>query len=110
MRTTRRVFVLLALLAASVQGATLDRSAVLREAVDLYKQAVEKDHIRGAVLYVAQRGEVLLHEPVGYRHFESRTPMQKDTLFRMASNTKPVVATAVMMLQEDGKLSIDDPV
>lgn len=36
--------------------------------------------------------------------------MQKDTLFRMASNTKPVVATAIMMLAEEGKLSIDDPV
>lgn len=110
MRLNRHAFVLIALLAASVQGATLDRAAVLREAVDLYKQAIEKDHLRGAVLYVAQRGEVLLHEPVGYRHVESRAPMQKDTLFRMASNTKPVVATAVMMLQEDGKLSIDDPV
>ena len=74
------------------------------------KHAVDKDHLRGAVLYVAQRGQVVLHEAVGYRHFESRAPMQKDTLFRMASNTKPVVATAVMMLQEDGKLSVDDPV
>jgi CubicO group peptidase (beta-lactamase class C family) len=110
MQLTRRALLLVALLAASVQIAALDRAALLREALDLYKQAVEKDHIRGAVLYVAHRGEVLLHEPVGYRHFETRAPMQKDTLFRMASNTKPVVATAVMMLQEDGKLSIDDPV
>ena len=86
------------------------RAALLREAVDLFKTAVEKDHIRGAVVYVAERGEVVLHEAVGYRHHASRAPMQKDTLFRMASNTKPVVATAVMMLQEDGKLSIDDPV
>jgi CubicO group peptidase (beta-lactamase class C family) len=107
---TRRAFVLIALLAASVQIVAIDRAALLREAVDLYTQAVENDHIRGAVLYVAERGQVLLHEPVGYRHFESRAPMQKDTLFRMASNTKPVVAAAVMMLQEDGKLSIDDPV
>ena len=110
MQLFRRVSVFSALLAASVQVAAIDRAALLRDAVDLYKQAVEKDHIRGAVLYVAQRGEVLLQEPVGYRDFESRAPMQKDTLFRMASNTKPVVATAVMMLQEDGKLSIDDPV
>jgi CubicO group peptidase (beta-lactamase class C family) len=109
MQLNRRVLVLIALLAAA-QIAAFDRAALLRDAVDLYKQAVKKDHIRGAVLYVAQRGEVLLHEAVGYRHFESRAPMQKDTLFRMASNTKPVVATAVMMLQEDGKLSIDDPV
>src|SRR5688500_9069011 len=106
MRLNRHAFVLIALLAVSVHLAALDRVALLREAVDLYKQAVDKEHIRGAVLYVAQRGEVLLHEPVGYRQVESRAPMQKDTLFRMASNTKPVVATAVMMLQDDGKLSI----
>ncbi len=99
-----------ALLALAVQAIASDRATLLREATDLYRQAVEKDHIRGAVLYVAQRGQVVLHEAVGYRHFESRAQMQKDTLFRMASNTKPVVATAVMMLQEDGKLSIDDPV
>lgn len=110
MRLTRRAVLLSAVLAASVHAAAFDRAALLREAVGLYTQAVGKDHLRGAVLYVAERGEVVLHEAVGYRHFESRAPMQKDTLFRMASNTKPVVATAVMMLQEDGKLSIDDPV
>lgn len=86
------------------------QSSALREALDLYKSAVEKDHIRGAVLYAAQRGTVLMHEAVGWRHHAYRVPMQKDTLFRMASNTKPVVATAVMMLQEDGKLSVDDRV
>lgn len=110
MQLTRRALILTALLAASVQTAATDRAALLREAVTLYKQAVEKDHVRGAVLYLAERGQVLVHEAIGYRHFESRAPMQKDTLFRMASNTKPVVATAVMMLQEDGQLSIDDPV
>ena len=110
MRQARRVLVILALLAAPVALAAADRATLLREAVDLYKQAVEKDHIRGAVLYVAERGDVLLYEAVGHRNHATRAPMQKDTLFRMASNTKPVVATAVMMLQEDGKLSVDDPV
>jgi CubicO group peptidase (beta-lactamase class C family) len=86
------------------------RASALREAVDLYQKAVDADHIRGAVLYVAQKGGVLLHEAVGYRHHPSRAPMEKDTLFRMASNTKPVVATAIMMLAEEGKLSVDDVV
>lgn len=109
MRLARRAFLPLVLLAFSLQAVAADRAALLREAVDLYKRAVEQDHLRGAVLYVAERGEVVLHEAVGLRHLESRAPMQKDTLFRMASNTKPVVATAIMMLAEDGKLSIDDP-
>jgi CubicO group peptidase (beta-lactamase class C family) len=109
-RGNRRVFVCILLAALSVQALAQDRAALLREAVEPFRQAVEKDHIRGAVLYVAQRGTPVLFETVGYRHFESRAPMQKDTLFRMASNTKPAVATAVLMLQEDGRLSVDDPV
>ena len=110
MRLVRRPLVSLLVLSASVSLLALDRAALLREAVDLYKQAVDKAHLRGAVLYVAERGQVVLHEAVGFRNFESHAAMQKDTLFRMASNTKPVVATAVMMLQEDGKLSVDDAV
>ena len=110
MRLARRALLPLLLLGLSIQALAADRAALLREAVDLYRRAVEQGHVRGAVLYVAERGEVVLHEAVGLRHVESRAPMQKDTLFRMASNTKPVVATAIMMLAEDGKLSIDDPV
>jgi len=91
-------------------GAQHADRAALREAADLYTQAVERDHLRGAVLYVARRGEVVLHEAVGFRHHAYRVPMLKDSMFRMASNTKPVVATAVMMLQEDGRLSVEDPV
>ena len=95
-------------LALSTQMA--DRAALLREAVDLYKTAVEKEHLRGAVLHVARNGETVLHEAVGFRHHAYGVPMLKDTMFRMASNTKPVVATAIMMLAEEGKLSVDDAV
>jgi CubicO group peptidase (beta-lactamase class C family) len=110
MRLDRRGLVSILLAALSVQALAQDRVTLLREAVDPFKQAVEKDHIRGAVLYVAERGKPVLFEAVGYRHFESRAPMEKDTLFRMASNTKPVVATAILMLQDDGRLSVDDTV
>lgn len=103
---------LVALLAFSAQLAAQApaQPAAFRDAVNLYAQAVEQDRLRGAVLYVARRGDVLLHEAVGYRHHAYRVPMQKDSMFRMASNTKPVVATAIMMLAQDGKLSVDDPV
>ena len=116
MRDRRHALILSACLALSAsltlaaQGpAPAPRERTLREAVDLYKRAVEHDHVRGAVLYVARRGEVLLHEAIGLRHHGYRLPMQKDTLFRMASNTKPVVATAIMMLADDGKLTVEDP-
>ncbi len=81
----------------------------LVEAVQLYRGAVERDDIRGAVLMVARHGQIVLHEAVGWKHRGYRLPMEKDTLFRMASNTKPVVATAVMTLAQDGRLNIEDP-
>lgn len=84
-------------------------ASVLAKAVDLYREAVKRDHIRGAVLLVARRGKVVLFEPIGWRHHAYQLPMEKDTLFRMASNTKPVVAAAVMLLAEEGKLALTDP-
>jgi CubicO group peptidase (beta-lactamase class C family) len=84
--------------------------APLTQAAALYRTAVEKDDVRGAVLYVARRGQVVMHEAIGWRHHGYRLPMEKDTLFRMASNTKPVVAAAVLMLAEEGRLKVSDPV
>src|SRR5437899_3429429 len=65
-------------------------SRKLDQAVRLYRDAVEKDELRGAVLMVARHGRIVLHEALGWRHRGYRLPMEKDTLFRMASNTKPV--------------------
>jgi CubicO group peptidase (beta-lactamase class C family) len=113
MRQSRRLLLAAVLLGvwAPLGAQNADRpDSALREALDLYTRAVDQGHLRGAVLFVARRGEVILHEPVGFRHHAYRLPMLQDTMFRMASNTKPVVATAVMMLQEDGRLSVDDPV
>lgn len=84
--------------------------ALLAKAVELYRDAVKQDGIRGAVLLVARQGKVVLHEAVGWRHHAYRLPMEKDTLFRMASNTKPVIAAAVLALVEDGKIALSDPV
>lgn len=85
-------------------------AARLEQAVELYRAAVGRDDIRGAVLYVARRGKVVLHEAVGWKHHAYRLPMEKDTLFRMASNTKPVVAAAVLLLADEGKLKLTDRV
>jgi CubicO group peptidase (beta-lactamase class C family) len=88
--------------AVGIDQAALDRG------VALFRQAVERDELRGAVLLVARRGTIVLHEAIGWRHRGYRLPMEKDTLFRMASNTKPVIATAVLVLQQDGKLGVQD--
>lgn len=90
------------------EAADVEMSAeVLDAAASLYRQAVERDQLRGAVLLVARRGRIVLHEAVGWSNFEEKVPLREDTLFRMASNTKPVVATAVLILDERGKLDID---
>jgi CubicO group peptidase (beta-lactamase class C family) len=81
---------------------------MLQQGLKLFEDAVEKDDIRGAVLLVARNGKIVFHEAVGWRNKETQLPMQPDSLFRMASNTKAFVATAVMMLSEEGKLSPDD--
>lgn len=84
--------------------------AVLDAGVGLYREAVARGDLVGAVLLVARHGKVVLHEAVGLRNREANLPMEKNTMFRMASNTKPVIATAVSMLVERGKLAYDDPV
>jgi CubicO group peptidase (beta-lactamase class C family) len=71
---------------------------------------VDSGEIAGAVTVIGRAGGVLSHEAVGYRDLESRTPMALDALFRIASMTKPVTALGIMMLSEEGKLSVDDPV
>ena len=83
-------------------------AARLDEAAQLYRDAVDRGDLKGAVLMVARRGVIVLHEAVGWRHEAYRLPMEPDTLFRMASNTKPVIGTAVLILQEGGRLSLDD--
>lgn len=72
----------------------------------MVSQAVAADEIAGAVVLVARRGRIA-HLGV-YGH--ARRPMRADTLFRIASMTKPVTSVAVMMLYEEGRILLDDPV
>ncbi len=85
-------------------------AGVLSGGVALYEEAIARGDLVGAVLLVARGGKVVLHEALGWRDKARGIPMEPNTMFRMASNTKPVVATGVAMLVEDGKLAYDDPV
>jgi CubicO group peptidase (beta-lactamase class C family) len=70
-----------------------------------------KDHsIAGAITLVVGENGILSLETVGQRDLAAQIPMQEDTLFWIASMTKPITAMAVMMLVEDGKMQVDDPV
>lgn len=72
-------------------------------------QFVAQNEVAGAVTLIAARDKVLQVAPVGRADIAGEKPMRPDTVFWIASMTKPVTAVAVQMLEEDGKLSMDDP-
>ena len=73
-------------------------------------QAIEAGLLSGAVTLVWHRGDVRQVNELGYRDVETAAPMSRDTIFRIASMTKPVTIAAAMALVEEGKLSLSDPV
>ncbi|HKK94632.1 MAG TPA: serine hydrolase domain-containing protein [Longimicrobiales bacterium] len=85
-------------------------AAVLDAALGIYQEAVDRGDLVGAVVLVARNGTVVLHEAVGMSDAANGVPMARNTLFQMASNTKPVVATAIGMMVADGRLDPAEPV
>jgi len=74
------------------------------------KNDVERGLIPGAVLAIARGGRVGYAEAIGYRDREAGAPMALDSIFRIASMTKPMVSVAAMMLAEEGRLDLGAPV
>ena len=74
------------------------------------REAIDAGLLAGAVTLVWQAGEVLQVNELGYRDVDAGLPMQRDTIFRIASMTKPVTVAAAMTLVEEGKLALTDPV
>ncbi|HEX4164440.1 MAG TPA: serine hydrolase domain-containing protein [Bryobacteraceae bacterium] len=74
------------------------------------KEFVSEGKTAGVVTVVARKGQVASVETVGYQSLEKKTPMRADTLFRIASLTKPVTCAAIMILVDEGHLSLRDPV
>lgn len=73
-------------------------------------QAVDAGLLAGAVTLACHRGDVVQVNEIGYRDVEAGLPMQRDTIFRIASMTKPVTVAAALTLIEEGKLALSDPV
>jgi CubicO group peptidase (beta-lactamase class C family) len=82
--------------------------------LDRVGEALEREvaagHIAGGAALVARHGKVVYVATKGMRDAEAKAPMTADTVFRIASMTKPITSTAVMILVDDGKLAVDDPV
>ena len=71
---------------------------------------VASNWVAGAVTVVVGPNGVISHDTVGYADVEQRKPMKRDSFFWIASMTKPITAVAFMMLVDDGKVALDDPV
>ncbi|GAB7543103.1 serine hydrolase domain-containing protein [Cupriavidus sp. 8B] len=74
------------------------------------RQAIAQNRIVGAVALVSHDGELVYHSAAGQADREAGTPMREDSIFRLASVTKPLVSAAVMRLVEEGLLALDAPV
>lgn len=74
------------------------------------KQVMEEEHIPGAAIAVSRNGEVIYQKGFGYRDIETQEPVTPDTIFGIASITKSFTALAIMQLEQEGKLSVHDPV
>jgi len=74
------------------------------------QQFVETGGVAGCVTLVWRHGEIARVDMLGHSDSETRTPMTRGTLFRVASMTKPVTSLAALMLVEEGRIALDDPV
>jgi len=75
-----------------------------------FKQEIDKGNLPGVVMLVARKGRLVYSEALGYLDKEAGKPMSKDAIFRIYSMTKPLVSVAAMMLVEDGKIELTDPI
>src|SRR5712675_159414 len=85
-------------------------TARLQRMSDAFKREVDKGTLPGATVMVARRGQIGWFDAIGRQSPAAATPMAHDSIFRIFSMTKPVVSVGIMMLVEDGRFLIGDPV
>ncbi len=85
-------------------------SEALARAPGAVKTAIDAGDLAGAVTLVWCKGKVAQVAAQGMADLEAARPMRRDTLFRIASMTKPVTSVAALMLMQEGKLALDDPI
>jgi CubicO group peptidase (beta-lactamase class C family) len=88
-------------------GLSTERLARLTRVMDEYTR---ERQVAGTVTLVARAGRTVYHEAAGFRDLEASAPMTRDTIFRIASQSKAITSVGVMMLVEDGRLLLGDPV
>lgn len=88
-------------------GMTRSGAEAIRAAIATH---IEENSLTGAVTAVARHGKLGWYEAQGLHDVPAKTPLRKDDIFRLASSSKPVTAVSILILQDAGKLSIDDKV
>ncbi|HTS44344.1 MAG TPA: serine hydrolase domain-containing protein [Puia sp.] len=71
---------------------------------------VKKNWVNGSVALIARHGKIVYYKAYGYNDADTKAPLDKTGIFRIASQTKAITTVAVMMLWEEGKFALDDPV
>ena len=104
----------LPLMAATLPNAKPEEAGFSSERLQrihqMLQRRIDAHDIAGAVTLVARNGRIVHFETHGLMDIETNRPMARDAIFRMASMSKPVTGTAIMMLAEEGKLRLTDPV
>lgn len=102
-----RFFASLAVVASAATAAEAPKLPAIAPAI---QASIDSRDIPGAVTAVVTKDKVLHMETHGYADLATKRPMTSDTLFWIASMTKPITGTAILMLQDEGKLKVTDPV
>lgn len=103
------ILVTFGFLGTSLRAAEFDADA-LQKVQPKLQEFVEKNVVAGAVVAIGTHRGIELVEIAGYQNLSQKLPMRPDAMFRIASMTKPITALAIMMLVDEGKISVDDPV
>src|SRR5262249_7708002 len=85
-------------------------AAKLDQVKTIIQTMVDKHQTAGAVVLVARRGKIVYRESIGKMDTPTGKAMRPDAIFRIYSMTKPITSVAALMLVDDGKLALDDPV
>ena len=111
-KPTSTAFLLLSVLALVPSASGLSASDPINAAEIVEsagRSAIEKAKVVGLTIGVARRDEILCIKAFGLANVELNAPTRPETVYRIGSNTKPFTATAILLLIEDGKVKLDDP-
>lgn len=95
---------------AALRAAPADEPSRLRAVTARFQRMIDEHQIAGAVLLVAHHHRVVLFDALGFQAIEPQVPMRRDTIFQVMSQTKSVTAAGIMVLVDEGRLRLSDPI